>query len=96
MGFEAEVVSSIEGKRCVIKAINVGRRPISLQPKPEYKYDGETATDVSGWRPESDLVEGKSAAVIINKAIDLSKLTDVVVKDVTGRSRKGKIPKTKE
>jgi len=42
------------------------------------------------------LVEGKSAAVIINKAIDLSKLTDVVVKDVTGRSRKGKIPKTKE
>jgi len=77
----------------IIEATNVGRHPISLQHGPKYRYDGTWRECSNAWRPQSDLAEGERAVVIIGKDFDPSRMTDGVVKDVTGRAWPVKIPK---
>ena len=95
LGFEIQLLTNCIG-RCIIQVINTGRRPIQLA-QAEYIYDGKKIKCPYAWRPTIDLKEGDIAAIFIDPInLDLAKLTSVLVKDATGRSWKGSIPKEKK
>jgi len=89
---------STEETYIIIEVANVGRRPVQLNLLPFFKLRGQDkGLVVKGpWLPKDCLQEGESAKMLCKQdAVDLAKVTHVVVNDLTGRAWKARIPKRK-
>lgn len=79
----------------MIEVVNVGRRPITLNPMPYFEPNERGAESYifkSRWEPRDRLEEGESTTMIgFQDGLPLDKIRRLVVRDVAGRKWHGKI-----